>query len=177
MEKTLQPPLIRICIYGPESTGKSTLAAYLAFKFNTLYVHELARDYISNNSFTVDDILRIGKAQTESVLEKSKLAKRFLFCDTDLITTQIYSDYYLGVIPDELYELEKKVAYDLYFLMDIDVPWVPDGLRDLWHNRQQMFDRFKDELDKRNIPYFRVSGTFRERHQFVSDKINELYNK
>ncbi|MNL52045.1 hypothetical protein D3C87_1751870 [compost metagenome] len=69
------------------------------------------------------------------------------------------------------------VTYDLYFLMDIDVPWVPDGLRDLWHSREQMFDRFKEELDKRNITYYKVSGSFRERQQFVSDKINELFSK
>ncbi|MCO4293239.1 ATP-binding protein [Solitalea sp. MAHUQ-68] len=166
----------RICIYGPESTGKSTLAAYLAYKFQTVYVPEIARDMISSNDFNLDDILKIGRAQTAAVLEKTSQANRFLFCDTDLITTQIYSDHYLGVIPEELYQLEKQVVYDAYFLTSIDVPWVPDGLRDLWYNREEMFEKFKKELEKRNITYYLVVGRdFRERQLFVVNKLRELF--
>ncbi|UKJ08412.1 AAA family ATPase [Solitalea lacus] len=177
MDKKASLPIIKICIYGPESTGKSTLAAYLAVKFESVCVPEIARDFITSNDFTVEDIVEIGRAQTEAVLTQSATANKFLFCDTDLITTQIYSDYYLGVIPEELYELEKKVSYDLYFLTDIDVPWVPDGLRGLWHNRAEMFERFKSELDKRNIKYYLVQGSFQERQQFAVNIIRELFDE
>ncbi|POY34805.1 hypothetical protein C3K47_18375 [Solitalea longa] len=176
MEPRQTDSVKKICIYGPESTGKTTLAARLAEKFQTVYVHEVARDLISSNDFSVDDILKIGYAQTAAVLENAQLANRFLFCDTDLITTQIYSDYYLGFIPEELYELEKLVHYEAYFLTSVEVPWVADGLRDLGNSRQEMFERFKAELVKRNIPYFLISGSdFNARQQLVIDKLNELF--
>jgi len=35
----------KIAIVGPESTGKSTMSAYLAGHYNTVWVPEFARDY------------------------------------------------------------------------------------------------------------------------------------
>jgi nicotinamide riboside kinase len=101
-------------------------------------------------------------------------ANRILFCDTDAITTQIYSEHYLGVIPDVLFDLEKKTKYDHYFLLHPDVPWVADGLRDLGAYRKEMFNIFKSALDKRKIPYTDVKGTFEERFEVVSNIIDAL---
>ena len=47
-----------------------------------------------------------------------------------------------------LYEIEREVHYDLYFLMDIDVPWIADPLRDLGNRRTEMMRIFKSELGK-----------------------------
>src|SRR4051812_48110936 len=91
-----------ICFYGPESTGKSTMAKHFAQLYNTEFVPEVARELITSNDFTIDDIIRIGHAQTERIKEKLKTSNKFLFCDTDLITTQIYSKKYLGVVPEVL---------------------------------------------------------------------------
>src|SRR5688572_29624548 len=89
----------KICFYGPESTGKSTMAVKMAKKYKTEFVPEVAREMITKNDFNVDDIIRIGKAQTQRVIDKTKTANKLLFCDTDLITTKIYSKHYLNVIP------------------------------------------------------------------------------
>lgn len=163
------------CFYGPESTGKTVLAKRLARLFETTYVPEVARELISNNDFTTDDILRIGRAQTARVFEKSLMANKVLFCDTDLITTQLYARHYLHEVPDELLVLEKQVTYDRYFLFDIDVPWVPDGLRDLADQRQAMFQLFKTELDKRQIPYTMVQGTYAQREKFLIDQVRTTF--
>jgi HTH-type transcriptional repressor of NAD biosynthesis genes len=165
----------KICFYGPESTGKSVMARQLAEFYKTEFVPEVAREIVSSNNFTVDDIIKIGHAQTERVLEKEKTADRILFCDTDLITTQIYCRQYLGVVPEVLYELEKKIIYDLYFLFDIDVPWVADGLRDLGKQRIVMFNVFKEELEKRNIPFKLVQGSYQQRQEFVRTEIDNLF--
>lgn len=164
----------KICFYGPESTGKSVMARHLAEVCHTEYVPEVARERISSNDFTTDDIIKIGHAQTERVLEKSKTANKILFCDTDLITTQIYCRHYLTVVPPVLYELEMKVVYDQYFLFDIDVPWVADGLRDLRGSRQAMFEIFKHELEIRNIPFLVVRGTYEERERFIRKELNKI---
>jgi nicotinamide riboside kinase len=70
--------------------------------------------------------------------------------------------------------LERKISYDKYFLFDIDVPWVADGMRDLKDNRQVMFDVFKHELDIRNISYAWVQGTYDERELFLKAELNKI---
>ncbi len=154
----------KLCLYGPESVGKTTLARQLAEEYNTVFVPEVARNLITSNDFSLADIARIGHAQTEAVLAATQQANRILFCDTDVITTRIYSDIYLNEVPPVLAELEQQVTYNQYILLDIDVPWVADGLRDLGHRRQELFDRFRAELEQRTLHYTLVSGSFSERH-------------
>lgn len=163
-----------VCFYGPESTGKSVMASHMAQKYHTEFVPEVAREMIVTNDFTTEDIVRIGNAHYERILEKSRLASKVLFCDTDAITTQLYSQHYLNEVPDILYTLEKQVKYDLYFLFDIDVPWVEDGLRDLGHARQQMFDVFKTALDQRNIHYVLVKGNWEQRERIITEAVDRL---
>ena len=164
----------KVCFYGPESTGKTTMAKHLADVYQTEYVPEVAREMITSNDFTEDDIIRIGYAQTERVLERVKTANKLLFCDTDLITSQIYSQTYLHRVPDILYELERLIKYDLYFLFDIDLPWVDDGLRDLGNQRNEMYDVFKNELVKRKIPFIDVRGNHEEREEIIKKELNRL---
>jgi HTH-type transcriptional regulator, transcriptional repressor of NAD biosynthesis genes len=173
--KEVRPFFVKkVCFYGPESTGKSIMSSYLAEVYQTEFVPEVAREIVTSNEFTVDDIIKIGYAQTERVIEKTKKANRVLFCDTDLITTQIYCRHYLGIVPEVLYELEKRIQYDQYFLFDVDVPWVSDGLRDLGNRRVEMFNVFKTELDNRSIPYKLVMGTYQQREEFIRAEIDKL---
>jgi HTH-type transcriptional regulator, transcriptional repressor of NAD biosynthesis genes len=164
----------KICFYGPESTGKSYMAKHMAEKYETTFVPEVAREMITTNDFTVDDIIRIGKAHHQRIEERLKIANKILFCDTDAITTQLYSQYYLGVTPPVLTELEHDVSYDVYFLFDVDVPWVADGLRDLGLLRQEMFQLFKQALDHRNIVYTHVHGDWQQREKIIGAEIDRL---
>jgi len=164
----------KICFYGSESTGKSTMAKRMAAIYKTEFVPEVARELITSNDFTAEDIIHIGHAQTQRVIDKSKKANKILFCDTDVITTQIYSYHYLKVIPPVLYDLEKQIHYDQYFLFDIDVVWVADDLRDLGSQRSEMYEVFKRELDKRKISYLKVQGSYEERERFIQSVIDPM---
>lgn len=166
----------KICFYGPESTGKSVMAKKMAEQYQTEYVPEVARELITSNEFSEDDIIAIGYAQIQRIREKLVTANKFLFCDTDTITTAIYSNQYLHTIPPILNALEKEIAYDLYFLFDIDVPWVQDEIRDLGSidKRKEMYRIFKNELDKRGIPYIRVAGNWSERERIVTEALNKM---
>ncbi|MCA4899617.1 MAG: AAA family ATPase [Bacteroidota bacterium] len=170
--KIVQPYFVKkVCLYGPESTGKSVMAKKLADLYQTEWVPEVAREFVSSNVFTVEEIVKIGNAHVARIAEKEKIANRFLFCDTDIITTQIYCNYYLHTVPPVLFELEKQVRFDAYFLFDIDVPWVADGMRDLSHLRKQMFETFKSELERRSLPYTFVQGNWDQRLQIVEQKL------
>jgi HTH-type transcriptional repressor of NAD biosynthesis genes len=162
-----------LCLYGPESTGKSTMARHLAEIYHTAFVPEVAREMIVSNDFTTEDIIRIGIAQTARVADALKTANRVLFCDTDLITTQLYAEHYLHEVPTILFDLERKVRYDQYFLFDVDIPWQPDGLRDLGNRRQEMYERFRQELIKRSIDYRAVRGTFAERESIIRRAVDQ----
>ncbi|MFC3559997.1 AAA family ATPase [Pedobacter jamesrossensis] len=164
----------RICFYGPESTGKSTLTEKMALLYKTEFVPEVARELITSNDISVDDIIKIGKAQTQRILEKTLIANKILFCDTDVITTQIYSQHYLQYIPEILFELEAQIKYDLYFLLNIDVAWVEDDLRDMGDRRKEMYAIFKNELDKRSIKYIEIRGDYQQRELMVKTIIDEM---
>ena len=42
-------PLLRVSLTGPESTGKSTLAAQLAAHYGTVFAPEFAREYLAES--------------------------------------------------------------------------------------------------------------------------------
>ena len=44
--KQLHTSLIKITLYGPESTGKTTLAKQLAEHYQTVWTPEFARDFL-----------------------------------------------------------------------------------------------------------------------------------
>lgn len=164
----------RICLYGPESTGKSVLAEKLAGVYRTAFVPEVAKEIITSNEFTVEEIIRIGKEQVARTKLMEKTANRILICDTDLITTQIYSRVYLRIVPEILYELEREISYDRYFLFDVDVPWVADGLRDLGERRAEMYGIFRNELVRRKIRFVPVTGDYDLRETIVRKEIDSL---
>jgi HTH-type transcriptional regulator, transcriptional repressor of NAD biosynthesis genes len=164
----------KICFYGAESTGKSTMAKKMAAKYNTIFVPEVAREIITSNVFTIDDIVKIGNAHFHRIIDATHQANKILFCDTDVLTTQIYSQHYLDTIPPVLFALEHEMKYDQYFLFDIDVPWVADGLRDLGDARQEMHARFKDALNRRSLKFITVSGSWEERERCVTNEIDRL---
>jgi HTH-type transcriptional repressor of NAD biosynthesis genes len=172
---SVRPDFVKkICFYGPESTGKSTMAKKMAAHFNTEFVPEVAREFVTSNIFTAEDISIIAVEHYKRIVEKTKTANKLLLCDTDAITTAIYSQHYLNTVPHIVFDLEKKVSFDLYFLFDIDVEWVADELRDLGDQRERMFMVFKNELERRKIPFILVSGNYEKREKLVLKKLNEL---
>ena len=175
-EQRMNTGIIKVCFFGPESTGKTTMAAEMAKRFQTLFVTEVSREILDSNTFTTDDIIRVGRAQTERILELEKKVSRLLICDTDILTTRIYSEHYLGTYPPELDELEQLVSFDRYFLFDIDVPWVADGLRDLGDQREYIMELFRNALTQRSINPVTVRGTYAERAEMVDRSLRELLN-
>lgn len=166
-----------ICFYGSESTGKTTMAIRLSKLFRTEFVPEVSREMpLGKDTLTTEYVIRVGEAQTARILEKKKTANQFLFCDSDLITTQVYSQIYLGTVPPVLYELEKQATYDRYFFFDIDCPWTDDGIRNLGHRREEVKNMFLEELNKRKIPFTWVRGNWKEREEIILKELGVMIN-
>lgn len=167
------PPLVRpyyvkkLVIYGPESTGKTTLAQKLAAALQTQWVPEYARDMLDKKGTPVEltDIDDIARGQMRLEDETLRQAHKIMICDSDLITTAIYSQHFFNTCPQWIIDEGNRRTYDLYLLMNIDVPWVPDPQRDTGHRRQEFFQIFKNHLDIRQRPYVIVSGNYEERFQ------------
>ncbi len=154
----------KIVLYGPESTGKSTLSRKLAQHHNTTYIEEFARDYLQEKfnrtqlAATYDDIMPIAIGQRVAENEALDRATDYLFCDTDVLETYVYCKAYFDKVPDPLLEAVHNAYYDLYLLMDIDTPWTNDDLRDRPEQREAFFNLFKNALEEFNKPYQLISG-------------------
>jgi NadR type nicotinamide-nucleotide adenylyltransferase len=169
----------KVCIYGNESTGKSTLCKDLAKKYNTVYVPEYARGYgdryFDNGKCHYDDMEKIARGHIASEYAMALNANRIMFCDTDIITTTIWSDVLYGKCPELVTQIASEWKYDLYLLMDSDVSWIDNNQRYFPNpeDRKKLATRFETELIKRGIKYFKIDGPFEGRFSKACDIINK----
>ena len=150
----------KIAITGPESTGKSTLARKLAAHYNTVWVPEYARTYIDklNRPYEQHDLSEIAKGQIFHENELKAKANKYLFCDTELTVIKIWSEYKYGSIDPFLTSEHNKITYDLYLLLDINLPWEPDSQREHPEKRKFFFDWFEQELKAIGANYQVIGG-------------------
>ncbi len=167
-------------MYGPESTGKTTLSKQLAAHFNTIWIPEFARDYLQEKwdlkkeICDANDMLPIAVGQIKLENEAVLSANKLLFCDTNLMVTKVFSEIYYGFCDEALDEAAREHEYDLFFLTDVDVPWEKDDLRDRPENRKETFERFKKALDENNKPYIVLSGNQEARFEKAVKAVNGL---
>ncbi|RQO65580.1 NadR [Pedobacter sp. KBW01] len=151
----------KIAVVGPESTGKSTLSQLLARYYKVSWVPEYARYYCENlvTDYTLQDEENMFYGQV--ALEDAILAvteSDFIICDTTFITVKIWSDEVLGKTPQSVLDTLPKRPYDLYLLMDIDLPWQDDPLRDFPNQREYFMEVWHKELKALDANYVVISG-------------------
>ncbi len=174
---------VKVVLFGPESTGKTTLSRQLARYYNSVWVPEYAREYLQNKwnnerkTCEPDDLLPIAEGQMKLENELAQKTDTVLICDTDLLETKVYSEaYYIGTCDPILKKYALQNKYDLYFLTYIDTPWEADDLRDKPNDREEMFEAFQNELIKQNRPYVLLKGNKKERLDTAVKHINKLLN-
>jgi NadR type nicotinamide-nucleotide adenylyltransferase len=155
----------RVRVYGPESTGKTTLCRELAGHYNTTWVPEFARAFYDEKGMVPEaqDVPKIVAGQMAIEEEAALQANRVLFCDTDVLTTVLYARHYYETCPPWIERLAHERRYDLTLLTDIDLPWEPDVQRELGDRREEFYSLFRDELQSRRIPYVPINGNGRAR--------------
>ena len=168
MEKSLiqqHPNCLRFVCFGPESSGKTTLAGQLARAFDTDWVQEQMRVYLQDKldrtglTCTREDLLPIAMGQMHEENEKAGHGHPLIFTDTNLVQLETYAEYYYdGFCPEEIRQANRTNKYAHYFLTDIDAPWVADDLRDRPLNREELFTIFERKLMEYGLPYTLLSG-------------------
>jgi NadR type nicotinamide-nucleotide adenylyltransferase len=166
----------RVVLFGPESTGKTTLARELARHYDTQWVSEYARGYLDHKGarFEADDFPLFVRGQHAAEDALARQANRVLFCDTDGLTTVIFHRLFYGSAPEQLVAAADARRYDLYLVLDVDVPWVADPQRDGPGDREALRDLYLGELAARGRPHVLLRGSWPDRFQAACAAVDAL---
>jgi nicotinamide riboside kinase len=156
---------VNIALIGPESTGKSTLAAQLAEHFDAPYIEEYARKYLEDleDVYSVFDLEMIALGQLELISSARQSGFPLFFSDTDLVTLHIWSvdkfNQSLSAITDYLYTHKAN----FYLICAPDIPWVYDVLREDPERREYLFQKNLELIQDMGAAYTIVQGEGAER--------------
>lgn len=150
----------KVCVTGPECTGKSDLSKYLAEHFKTTCVQEYARAYLNklNHPYQQADLTKIAHGQLRMEDEWLNESNRVMICDTNLLTIKIWSEFNFGNCDQEIIAKMNSRTYDLYLLCNIDIPWEEDPQREHPDKREQLWSIYKAEVAKTGVPFVEISG-------------------
>lgn len=161
----------RICLTGPESTGKTELAQRASRELGLIWIPEFAREYVEvrGNALSAADVEPIARGEIAN-LEHAEGA--LVILDTDLLSTVVYARHYYGHCPSWIEEEARLRVADFYLLMDTDVPWEPDAVRDAGDDaREDLFDAFRAALDEFDTRWEIVSGGWEARFARLRERL------
>jgi NadR type nicotinamide-nucleotide adenylyltransferase len=166
---------LKVCVVGPECTGKTALSKSLAAHFNTVWVEEYARPYLNKLGRPYDqtDLIKIAHGQLRMEDEWIRDAKRLLICDTNLVVLKIWSEVKYGSCDPHIIEMMKGRKYHLYLLTYIDVPWEDDPMREHPERREELYKMYLSEMQQQSAPFVEIKGPMNERQQTAMDAIQK----
>lgn len=169
--------ILKVAITGPESTGKTELAKFLAQHFGCNYIPEYARTYVENlhRKYNYLDVVHIARKQVELEKEFIERAEEYLFYDTELIITKIWFEQVFGICPVWIDASLRKSKIDLYLLCDTDLPWVPDPVRENGGEmREKLYALYETNIRNYGFPFRVIHGKAGERWDCALKAIMEF---
>jgi NadR type nicotinamide-nucleotide adenylyltransferase len=166
----------KVAVIGPECTGKSELSQFLAGHFKTEWVPEYARGFIDHlvRPYEEHDLLTIAHGQIRLEDEYARDSNQVLFCDTNLYVIKVWSEVKFGsCAPDILREIATR-PYDLYLLTYVDVPWEDDPLREHPTRREELYQRYLNEMKNQAVPFVEIKGEREQRRQTALDAVQKI---
>lgn len=152
----------KVVVFGPESTGKTTIARHLAACLGTVCVPEYGRIYVDafgGDGLAMADFENIRMGHEASVRAMLADSGPVLIEDTDPLMTAVWCSILTG---SKWFGFGNpiKVA-DFYLLCDVDLPWVDDGTRyfESQEKRKEFFDLCVEYLEAYGARYSVVRGS------------------
>ena len=176
MHEASDSEIKKVVVIGPECTGKSELSEFLANHFNTVWVEEYARTYIStlDRPYVPEDLPAIAQAQVALEDTLAPRANKVLFCDTDLYVIKVWSSFKYGFVHSSILETIATRKYDLYLLSYVDVPWAYDPQREHPHQREELFDIYHREMQNQHVPFTVIKGSREQRRNLAIQSVTNL---
>ena len=170
--------LQKIAIIGPESTGKTYLAAQLASYYKCYWVPEYAREYLKNlkHAYTQADIEKIAMGQIDYEDVLAQESKKLLICDTNLITIKIWLDHKYNNCPEWINNEIQNRKYALHLITYPDIPYKFDPLRENPELGEYFFKKYKSLLISYQFPYVIIDGDYETRMKKAVRAISNLMN-
>jgi nicotinamide riboside kinase len=168
-----------ICVTGPESTGKTTLATRLAAALGAPLVEEVAREWLTARAlqprapgaagegdaatrrydYDAADVLAIARAQLAAEMAGLRSGAPVIVADTDLTVIRVWWEERFGMLDPWIADALGRLAPRRYLLTVPDIPWEPDPLRESPHAREQLLERYRIVLRDLDFPHAEIGGT------------------
>ena len=164
-----------INIIGAESTGKSTLSAYLAQNFNAVLIPEFAREYCYtiNPHPGLEDIHIIGEQQIKE-FDLSLDSSKIVVFDTSLITSLIWMYDKYGVSDLNFHQKYLAQKFDLTLLCYPDIGWQHDPLRQDPERQAEIHQFYVNYLLQNNKKFQIISGSYENREEIAKKMVQSL---
>jgi NadR type nicotinamide-nucleotide adenylyltransferase len=170
--------LQKVAIVGPESTGKTYLAAQLANYYNCYWVPEYAREYLENlnASYNQKDVEKIAKGQIDYEDVLTNESNKILICDTNLLTVKIWLEHKYNNCPDWINNEIQNRKYALHLITYPDIPYEHDPLRENPELGEYFFKKYKSLLTRYQFPFVIIEGDYETRMKKAVHAISDLLN-
>jgi len=179
----MSAPIVRIALFGPESTGKTQLAEALSVRYGEPWVHEYVREFWERREGTIvaADLGEIARGQIQNEEAAVQLATRAVFCDTELLTNVLWADLlFPGSCPPWVRRAaeERCRAYAVYLLCLTDLPFSPDPQRCFPDeaDRAACMLRWRETLTSRGLPTADIFGSGNERLERACAAVDSVLN-
>lgn len=166
----------RVCLIGPECSGKTTLARQLAERYGTTAAPEYARLLTTERGadWSPGETQVIARGQIAVEAAMARRANRLLICDTDVLAVMLWCERLFGMSPQWLAEEVGRTSKDLYLLTEPDFPYSGAPAFNEPDARQAFAGRCAEELEKRGLPFVRVRGSADQRLAQAVEAVDRL---
>ncbi|WP_248750793.1 AAA family ATPase [Pseudomonas sp. MWU15-20650] len=170
-----------VVLSGPESSGKSWLAAELHKHFGGLMVGEYVRYFIDHHQrdTTLADIPAIAQGQLAWEDAARAAQPSLLILDTHLLTNRLWSQTLFDDCPGWLDSELLTRHYDLHLLLSPeDVEWTADGQRcqPALADRRAFFQGSLDWMQQHRQAVVVIRGQWQERRRAAFAAVEHLLN-
>jgi nicotinamide riboside kinase len=168
-----------VVLTGPESTGKSWLAAGLQQRFGGVRVDEYVRRFIELNprDTCLADIPEIAQGQMQWEDQARAQQPSLLILDTHLLSNILWSQTLFGDCPDWLESELLTRHYDLHLLLSPEqVDWTDDGQRCQpgLHERMAFYRSTRNWLENHRQRFQVIQGNWAERQTQAFAAVEQL---